>query len=193
MKNKHIVTGVVGLLVGCILGFFVSLALEETREISTTVQTALNIPEDHPSPDTLQKLRELEKWARENLQEAEVRAVLGNFYYDMGRFDSAIKWYEESLTLEPDNTNIRTDLGTSYLYTGNPIKAVELYQLSLEAVPDHPQTLFNIGVAYSLTGDVARAIETWERLLQVHPDHDQKDEIQKRIDEAKFQLQGVRS
>ena len=193
MKNKHIVTGVVGLLVGCILGFFGSLVLEENQERSTTVQTASDIPEDHPSPDTLEKLRELEKWAQENPQEAEVRAVLGNFYYDMGRFDSAIKWYEESLKLEPDNTNLRTDLGTSYLYTGKTTRAVELYQLSLEAVPDHPQTLFNIGVAYSLTGDVARAIDTWERLLEVQPDHAQKDEIQKRIDEAKSQLQGGRS
>ena len=103
----------------------------------------------------------------------------------MGRFDGAMQWYEEALSLMPDDVNVRTDLGTAYLYSGNPIKAVELYQRSLEIQPDHAQTLYNIGVTYLSTEKFPEALESLQKLLEFHPDHPDSEAIRLRIETIK--------
>ena len=198
MKHKEIVTGVAGIVIGFVFGFFVSQISEQNDSVvpqqpSTVASSASSVPEDHPSPETLEKLRQLQTWAESNPEDSESRIVLGNFYYDMGRFDSAIQWYEGALALRPDDINVRTDLGTSYLYSGNAVRAVELYKESLKREPHHPQSLFNIGVAYSASGNLGEAITHWRQLLDSHPDHPHRQEIEERIKEAEAKLPQKRS
>lgn len=194
MDNKQITTGVVGILIGCILGFFASqIFLQDPSRVGeqppqTGSQDSSQLPTEHPPAEVMEQLTELQNWAQENPQDSQVRISLGNTYYDMGRFDAAINWYEEALQLEPDNVDVRTDLGTAYLYTGNPIKAVERYKRSLEMSPDHIQTLQNISVAYLSTGNYGEAIGHLERLLESHPDYPQRQEIEQQIEYIRTQI-----
>jgi Flp pilus assembly protein TadD len=191
MKNKRLVTTVVGILVGFILGFFTSQAfveapagMNEPQSVAPTQGTS-QVPPDHPPAEVMEQLTELQRRAEAEPDNSQVRIALANTYYDMGRFDGAIQWYEEALLLVPDDVNIRTDLGTAYLYTGNPIKAVELYKRSLEIQPDHAQTLYNIGVTYLSTGNSAEALGSFQKLLEFHPDHPDFEAIQEQIDTIK--------
>lgn len=188
MKNKRNITAVVGILVGFILGFFASQFLGQTspsaneQPNSTSPQGVSQMPLDHPTPEDLENLASLEQQAEADPQSGKVRVQLGNIYYDMGRFDAAIPWYEEALLLMPNDVNVRTDLGTAYLYSGNPIKAVDLYKQSLNIQPDHAQTLYNIGVTYLSTGNLAEALGSLEQLLKSHPDHPDYEAIQQQIE-----------
>lgn len=190
MKNKQIVTAVVGTLVGFILGFFISQIFVQApagmsaQQVAPT-QGASQMPPDHPPAEVMEQLEELQKQAEADSQNGQVRVALGNAYYDIGRFDGAIQWYEEALLLVPDDVDVRTDLGTAYLYTGNPIKAVDLYQRSLEIQPDHAQTLYNIGVTYLSTGNFPEALENLQKLLEFHPDHPDHESVQQQIEHIK--------
>jgi len=194
MKSKEIIAGVVGIVVGFIAGFFVSLFLEQGSSIIpdqnlTTLQDSSQLPEGHPPAEVMDRIRQLQDVAESNPQEREARIALGNSYYDIGRFDAAIEWYEEALGIGPRDVNVQTDLGTAYLYTGNAVKAVELYKQSLQIDPKHQETLQNIGVAYFFTGNYSEAVENWKKLIALYPNYERRRELEEQIEKAMAHLQ----
>lgn len=187
MNNKGIVIGVVGILVGFVLGFFVAQISVQPAPSTPPpgAQASSDLPDGHPTPEMMAKVQEMEVWASQNPEDSESRIALGNLYYDMRRYDAAIKWYEESIKLQPGNVNVMTDLATAYLYTGNTARAVGLYQKSLEIDPEHAQTLQNLGVAYFYSGQFSDAVNHWEKLLKTHPEYPHRKEIQEQIQKAR--------
>ncbi|UCF37121.1 MAG: tetratricopeptide repeat protein [Acidobacteriota bacterium] len=189
MNRQHIVIGIVGVLVGFILGFFVAVGTQKAPSAGAMQQAAGGeLPENHPSPEIMQWLEETIAVANAEPENAEVRVALGDQFYDMGRFDAAIPWYEAALALNPENLHASTDLGTCYLYTGDFEKAMDRYQKSLLIEPDHPQTLQNMGVAKFSEGDNQGAIDLWNRLLSVHPDYSRRDDVLQQIQSAQNHL-----
>lgn len=189
MNRKQIVTGAVGLTIGFILGFFVhELVKPPVTQFQAPAQDAGTLPADHPSPEQLQQLQALELQASADPQDAHSRIHLGNAFYDMGRFDLAIRWYEEAVKLEPENIDLNTDLATSYLYMDNVEKAIELYKKSLSLDAAHPQSLQNIGVAFYARDDFQEAIRFWQKLVDLHPEYPHREEIKKQIENARKKL-----
>ena len=148
------------------------------------------LPADHPPAQVMEHVRHLTEEAEADPQNREARVELGNSYYDMGRFDAAVAWYEEALALDPEDINVSTDLGTSYLYLGQTDKALELYEKSLVLQPDHPQTLQNIGVAYFATEQYPKAVEYWQQLIEKHPDYPNAEQIKEQIEVARNRMEG---
>lgn len=184
MNSKQIVVGIVGVIVGFILGFFVAQGTQKPVAMSASAQEG-GIPENHPSPETLEKLQVLMDQAQTDPQNRQARVALGNLFYDIGRFDSAVQWYEEALALDQNDVHVSTDLGTAYLYLGNTQKAIERYQGSLLIEPDHAQTLHNLGVAQFSENDYQEAINTWERLARIHPDYPHMEDLKEQIATAR--------
>lgn len=197
MKNRQIVFGLVGIAIGFVLGFFTSdLIKKEPAPVVASPapvqeQAEQQLPQNHPSMEDMQKLADLQQRAAANSNDKEVRVALGNAYYDMQRYDAAIKWYEEAVRLDSNNVNLNTDLGTSYLYTNNPDKAIELYKKSLALDPKHPQSLQNLGFAYFAMANFADAVTTWQQLLATHPEYAHRAEIEKQIEAAKTHMQAA--
>jgi len=194
MKNRQIIFGLVGIAIGFVLGFFTSdLIKKEPIPVGASPAAAQEqseqLPQNHPSMEQMQKLQDMQQQAAANPSDKEVRVALGNAFYDMQRFDAAIKWYEEAVHLDPNNVNVNTDLGTSYLYSNNPQKAIELYKKSLAVDQKHPQSLQNLGFAYFATANFPDAVTTWEKLLAFHPEYAHRAEIQKQIEAAKTHMQ----
>lgn len=184
MKSKQIVVGIVGVIVGFILGFFVAQGTQKPAAMSASAQEG-GIPENHPSPETMEKLKVLMEQANADSQNREARVALGNLFYDIGRFDNAVQWYEQALALDPKDVHVSTDLGTAYLYLGNAAKAVERYQGSLLIEPDHAQTLHNLGVAQFSENKYQEAVDTWERLASIHPDYPHMEDLKEQIATAR--------
>lgn len=199
MGRKQLVSGILGIVIGFILGFFVSQFIHqgpskaESPQTETEEKNASQMPERHPPPEVVERLQALQDRARANPNDKEIRIALGNLYYDMGRFDAAVGWYEEALELDPSNVSVRTDLGTAYLYTGDAAKAIALYQKSLKADPHHPQTLQNLGFAYLYRRQFAEALQMWQRLIDAHPEYPHIREIKKQMEDARAQQQKERS
>ena len=193
MGRKQLVTGILGILIGFVVGFFLSQYLEQSssnlqEKRQTGAEGTSQLPEDHPPAEIVERLEALQERARANPQDHQIRVLLGNLYYDMGRFDGAITWYEEALSLDPTSVDVRTDLGTAYLYTGDTARALLMYQKTLEAQPDHPQTLQNMGFAYLSIQKLKDAIRVWQKLIEEHPEYPHVGEIEKEMEKAKAQL-----
>jgi len=191
MKDKGIVLAVVGVLIGFILGFFTSQVMvpsSSSQPIQESVENSGELPEGHPTEDLIAQLQELEGFAEANSEDSQSRVALGNAYYDMGRYDVAIQWYEQALVLEPENVSVSTDLGTAYLYSGDAIMAVERYKHSLEIEPEHAQTLQNIAVAHMSAGNSSEALAYFEKLLQIHPEIPQREMIEEQMERIKASM-----
>jgi len=197
MTSKQIVVGVLGIVIGFILGFFTSEAVNRNQAAEPHVHTAQEgaqqagnqqLPADHPSMEQMQQLEQMQVQAQKDPKDVAVRVALGNAYYDMKRFDAALPWYEQAVELDGSSPDVNTDLGTCYLYTNNPDKAIAIYQKSLVINPKHPQTLQNLGFAYFSAAKFGEAVKEWEKLLAFHPEYPHRDEILKQIAAAKDHL-----
>lgn len=129
-----------------------------------------SLPEGHPPITTAADLETLKKAVEAAPQNAALVTDLANKYYDAGRYEEAIRYYQQALTLDPKNVSIITDLGTAHFYSGRPDEAIGYYNRSLQINPRHAQSLHNL-VIVNLQGkkDVPAARAALDRLKGVDP------------------------
>jgi len=119
MNRETIVVGSVSIVIGFLLGYFVALGFQsEPLGSSMSGNSSSDLPENHPSPDVMEKLQALIDQAQANPEDREVRVALGNMFYDMNRYDAAIPWYEEAIKLGPLDVHVSPDPGSADLYQG---------------------------------------------------------------------------
>lgn len=117
---------------------------------------------------------------------AELLTRIGNIYYDVKQYPTAIEYYERSLKLQPANTAVRTDMGTAYWYTGNADAALAEFNKALTYEPNKANTLFNLGIVkWQGKNDAKGAIADWQKLLDANPNYAARDKVQQLIDQAK--------
>lgn len=114
---------------------------------------------------------------------------IGNLYYDAQQYPDAAKYYEDSLKINPNATDVRTDLGTAYHLMGQPDRALQEYDQVLKIDGKHANALFNEGmVKWQDKMDMSGAVASWKRLLETNPEYPQKDRVQSLIAQAQQHL-----
>ena len=110
--------------------------------------------------------------------------MLFRSYYDAGRYEDAIRYYQQALTLDPRNVSLTTDLGTAHFYAGRPDEAIDFYNRSLAIDPRHVQSLHNL-VIVNLQGkkDTAAARSALDRLRSVDPGNSSIADLARMIDD----------
>src|SRR4029453_3132583 len=180
MKLEAVVYAVAGVFFGLIVGWILGsqqATLPSRPAVpveSAPPQTSQSsAPPGMPAPAVLDqsKVRALETVAGKDPKNAVARAQLGNLYYDAGRYPEAIKWYSESLSLNPKDVDVSTDLGVSYYYNNEPDRAIAQLEQSLKLNPSHTKALLNLGVVKAFgKQDLKGATEVWRRLVEVAPE-----------------------
>jgi cytochrome c-type biogenesis protein CcmH/NrfG len=123
-----------------------------------------------PPPLDEAKAKALAEQATANPRDGEVRAQLGNLYFDAERYGDAIKWYEASLALAPKNANVSTDLAVSYYYTNQTDRALKQFDASLAMDPRHTKTLLNLGMVKAFgKQDLLGAAQAWKQVVDIAP------------------------
>ena len=114
---------------------------------------------------------------------------IGNLYYDAQQYPEAVKYYENSLQIDPRATDVRTDMATAYHLMGQSNRAIQEYDAVLKIDGKHANALFNEGmVKWQDKMDLKGAIASWRRLLDAHPDYAQRDRVEKLIAQAEQHL-----
>jgi tetratricopeptide (TPR) repeat protein len=155
-------------------------------EAASSLPASATLPEGHLPPDAANKVAILEQMSRSEPKNPDLKAQLGNAYYDQAQYRQAAEAYQESLDLRPQDPNVETDMGTCFHYLGETDKALEVFERVLSYKPDFAQALLNKGIVL-LEGkkDARGAIDAWEELLRAHPDFPQRAEVGKRIRQLK--------
>jgi len=144
-----------------------------------------------PAPEELKRMADTQAAPLlESLQadpnNPELLTRIGNIYYDVKQYPTAIEYYERSLKLQPANAAVRTDMGTAYWYTGKADTALAEFNKALTYEPNKATTLFNLGIVkWQGKNDAKGAIADWQKLLDTNPNYTARDKVQQFIDQAK--------
>jgi cytochrome c-type biogenesis protein CcmH/NrfG len=119
---------------------------------------------------------------RDNPNDPDLLASVGNAYYDQHDYDNAVRYYRRYLDLRPVDVNVRTDMGTAIWYSGNPDGAISQFETALRFQPDYPNTLFNLGIVkWQGKHDREGALQSWRRLLTTHPEYPDRHKVEELI------------
>ncbi len=176
-----------GLIVGWIIGSQQAAGSASPAAAATTASAApAPGPSATPPPLDTGKAAELERTAKAQPSNADVRIQLGNLYFDAERFDQAVPWYEAALALDPKNIDVSTDLGVCYYYTNEVDRALAQLDHSLALNPRHTKTLLNQGIVRAFgKQDLKGAVDSWQQVLAIAPNSEEGRRAQQAIDGIK--------
>ncbi|RPI55931.1 MAG: tetratricopeptide repeat protein [Acidobacteria bacterium] len=194
MKLESVVYAISGVFFGLIAGWIIGSQQASMAPRATAVPAAASAaPAAAPSgsaPGTPQpalldesQVQALRTVADKDPTNAVARTQLGNLYYDAGRYADAIKWYSESLAINPKNVDVSTDLGVSYYYSNEHDLAIKQLEHSLQIDPKHTKSLLNLGVVRAFgKQDLKGAAEVWRRLVEIAPDSPEGRQARQALD-----------
>lgn len=190
MHKESFVMGVAGVLLGLLGGWIIGSqqAAPPASAPAPAAQSAqAGAPPGQPQAAAPamdeNRVVQLKTQAERDARNAEVRAQLGNLYFDGERFDEATRWYLAALEIDPKNVNVSTDLGIAYYYTNQPDRALEQFERSLALDPRHSKTLLNVGVVRAWgKQDLDGAAKAWQRVIDVAPNSEEAARAKQGLD-----------
>lgn len=157
MKKESLLMLVAGVLMGAVLGF---IATREYYERKMERPPAPASPAPAPAPGPAQgaegfdpnqhkaMLEQIQAEIASDPKNVEKRVLLGNIYFDGGKFDQAIPLYEAALKLNPSDTDVLVDLGICQRNLGRFDVALQHFERALALDPKKKQALYNRVVVY---------------------------------------------
>ncbi|MGC8762857.1 MAG: tetratricopeptide repeat protein [Acidobacteriota bacterium] len=179
MKKESLLMLVAGVLLGAVWGFIGTREYYERKQErppAATAPPAAPPAGEAPGPESFdpeQHKAMLEKIQAEiaaDPKNVEKRVLLGNIYFDAGKFQQAIPLYEEALGLEPGNTDVLVDLGICQRNLGRFDAALAAFDRALALDPKKKQALYNRVVVYYFDlKDRAKAEKALQELESAYP------------------------
>jgi len=189
MKTDAVAFGIAGVLFGLIAGWVIGSQQAGVRPAAPAGQTQAAAPASGASGSTRAavlddtKVNALKNVADREKSNPTPRVDLGNLYFDAERYDDAIKWYGEALTLAPNNVDVSTDLGVCYYYSNQPDKALEQFDRSLKIDPKHAKTLLNQGIVRAFgKQDLEGAMQAWQKVMELAPGSQEAQAAKRALD-----------
>ncbi len=202
-KRVSLILVVIALCVGYLAGYFVgkrsvvpkaesngSVAATNPHEsmgnnnMDMSAKNNADMEKVHREIDALKK--EIEK----NPKDFDSLKKLGDIYYDIRDFKSAINYYERALKIKKDDA-MMVDLATSYVNLNRVDEAINTLNKVLKDKPDFPPALYNMGIIY-LHGknDFKMAKKYWQRLYDIGAPGFDKAKIKMMLDAIDKMLKG---
>ena len=175
MRKDSVLFGIAGvffgLLVGWIIGSQQAPGVTRAPEAAPAASQGGSTGQKPAPPLDERRVAELTAAAERNKADAATRVELANVYFDAERFNDAIRWYEDALTVDPRNPNASTDLGIAYYYTNQVDRALAQFDRSLAIDPKHTKTLLNRGFVLAFgKQDLDGAAKAWQQVIDIAPD-----------------------
>jgi len=94
---------------------------------------------------------------------------LGISYIDLGQYQQAIKYFQDSSRSKPDFVAAWCNLGVAYQKLDRHQEAIGYFQEALRIKPDDAESQNNLGVSYQKLGRHQEAIAIFRELLRIQP------------------------
>jgi tetratricopeptide (TPR) repeat protein len=187
MRRDTLAFALAGIVFGFVFGYMA--ASWDVMPLPAPVAPAAAAPAAGAAPNPASagidpdEVKAMESLAMRQPGDASVRVELGNLYMDHQRWDEAIRWYRDALTIQPANVDVRTDLGACFVSSGRAQEGLAEFETVLKANPEHRNALYNKGIALMQLGRGPEAAKTWEVLVKRYPNDPQIQSLRARIAE----------
>ncbi len=162
---------IVALLAGLYIG---NLLASSLGSMQGTTNVSASTPANDVtqiSPQVLGKILDLEEHLQKDPKDVVAWNKLGHLYFDSHQYKEAIRAYEKSLILKPDDPDIITDLGVMYRRDHQHQRALETFERAIAANPRHETSHFNRGIVlYYDLKQKKQAFAAWRKLLDINPE-----------------------
>lgn len=98
-----------------------------------------------------------------------ITSLLGQNYLQQGKYQKAIRAYEESFKANPYNTNGTLNMGYCYLKLNDYDEAERYFNKYISLVPDSPKVINNLGIVYFSKKDYQRAEAYYIKARDLNP------------------------
>lgn len=98
-----------------------------------------------------------------------LRACSGYHFWRAGMYEEAIREYNASIRLEPDQLSAYTDLAAIRRELGQPERALETMLLAKDRFPPRALIEYKLGIAYAQNGDLEEAVDAFARAVELQP------------------------
>lgn len=185
MQKNNILFGIAGLIIGLVIGFFVTNSINrnsvsETETASNKGDTtsvldhgAKDSPVTQPAGALADVQTKLDKANNEPTNFA-AQMQAGDMYSQIGKFEEAIKFYEKGVLLNPNNLQANLVLANAF-FDAKQFENAEKYYAKVVAI-DPKNTDARTDLATTLVEranpDFDRAVKEFQKSLEENPKHE---------------------
>lgn len=173
MHKRVVLFTILGLTIGFFAGFFLANSLNRSamnRATSLATQSINGQIHQGALPFVIESIER----AKAEPENFEAQLAAASMYYQIDRFEEAIKYYEAAHRLKPDDYQILVRLGNSNYGLKRYEKASEWYEKALQINPNDVDVRTDYATTFFLRQppDFDRAIQEYKLALQINPDHE---------------------
>lgn len=182
--QKIILSGIIGLVVGLGIGFFVANTINRNsivQQISDQSNTNESFPKqttadikEKPQGGMLTEVNETLEKAKKEPDNFEAQIKAGDMYAKIQKFDTAVEFYEKAGQLKPDDYETIVKIGNTYFDSKQFEKAAKWYDQALAKNPSDINVRTDLGITFVERGkpDLDRAVKEFQTSLQTNPKHE---------------------
>lgn len=188
MNKENVLFSIIGLLLGCIIGFIFANSVNQQgaapRQPPAARQNS-NLPPDHPqigSNGVADQGSAMQEEVTAQIQQArnepnnfDAQVKAADLFYQIHRYDQAIEFLLKANQLRPDSYETIVKLGNANFEMGNYETAEKWYSAALIKNPDDVNVRTDMGLTFYLRNppDYERAIKEYRASLEREPRHEQ--------------------
>jgi tetratricopeptide (TPR) repeat protein len=187
MNKDNILFGIVGLLLGCIIGFVFANKVNQnglpSRNAgpSQSVSSNPNMPADHPplsgdgTDGNMPEVTETINKAKDEPNNFEAQMQAAALYYKIGRLEQALELFQKANKIKPDDYQAIVWLGNVNFDLDRYETAETWYTAALVKKPDDVSIRTDLGLTFMFRQppDLDRAIKEFQGSLQRDANHKQ--------------------
>ena len=177
--QKHLVTGILGLLVGLAVGFVGANRLNRETGApapETAVSAAATPPNASDGAKTAAQpdVAAMIERAQAEPNNFAVQMQMGQMYAQIGKFDKAAEFYRKGLAINPNNFQANVVLANALFDARQFEEAEKSYTRALDINPKDLNARADLGTTFveRQNPDYDRAIKEFDAALHVDPKHE---------------------
>jgi len=186
---------VICMILGIIAGYLLHAPASVAGAPSTGASAAAPAPAPPAPGPTMPSAADMKRMADkqvapllEQLQKdpknAQLLAKIAKAYMAAQQFETARKYYEQSVAAKPD-PEVLNELAFVFVKMGDLDKAIALLNQALAIDPKNPSILFNLGYfEWKGKADPKAAIAAWQAFLKADPKNPKRAEVERMLAQA---------